>query len=204
MVISMNTLVLPDNYRPIAQIDLQKNTKLAVAVNLGALAFAAVLGFVGHLFVPLSAVLSIGEEADLSALLFVLLKLLVMLVCCVLYMILHEAVHGVFMKYYGGIKPKFGLTALYAYCGSDAYFDKTSYLVIGLSPVVIWGAVLAAVCVVIPAGWFWVAYFIQIINLSGAVGDFYVTYRMLKMPKEILVQDSGVSMTVYAPDTDGQ
>ena len=195
----MNVLALPEGYEPIEQIDLQQNKKLALAVNLGAIAFAFILFFIGYWFVPLSAVFASVDSGDFSALLFVLLKLFMMLLGLVLYMVLHEATHGVFMKHYGGIKPKFGLTLLYAYCGSEAYFDKASYLVIGLSPVVIWGIVLAAACIVIPPDWFWVVYLIQIINLSGAVGDFYVTYRMLKLPKEILVQDSGVAMTVYAP-----
>lgn len=62
----------------------------------------------------------------------------------------------------------------------------------------IWGVVLLACMLAVPATWFWVVYLIQIGNLSGAAGDFYVAWNMQKMPEEILVQDSGVSMRVYA------
>ena len=113
------------------------------------------------------------------------------------YIVLHELVHGVFMKCFSGIKPKYGFTLMYAYAGSSAYFNKKSYIIIALAPVVIWGAVLGVLCAVLPQSWFWVVYLIQIGNISGAAGDFYVTFKFLKLPKDILVNDTGVAMTVY-------
>jgi hypothetical protein len=86
---------------------------------------------------------------------------------------------------------------MYAYAGSEAYFNKKSYIIIALAPVVIWGAVLGVLCAVLPQSWFWVVYLIQIGNISGAAGDFYVTFKFLKLPKDILVNDTGVAMTVY-------
>ena len=46
------------------------------------------------------------------------------------YMVLHELVHGVFMKRFSGVKPNYGYTGMYAYAGSNAYFDKKSYIII--------------------------------------------------------------------------
>ena len=57
--------------------------------------------------------------------------------------------------------------------------------------------VLAVVCAVVPPVWFWVPYFIQVANLSGAAGDLYVTARFRKLQDTILVNDTGVAMTVY-------
>jgi hypothetical protein len=113
------------------------------------------------------------------------------------YIVLHELVHGIFMKHFSGVKPKYGFTLMYAYAGSEAYFNKKSYIIIALAPVVIWGAVLGVLCAVLPQSWFWVVYLIQIGNISGAAGDFYVTFKFLKLPKDILVNDTGVAMTVY-------
>ena len=194
----MNTTELPQGYAALCTIDLQKNKRLALGVNLGALGIAVLLFALGIAFEPFPVPADSAGDGS-AALLQALLKLLAALCGIVLYLILHEAVHGIFMKGYGGLKPRFGLTLLYAYCGSDAYFDKKSYLVIGLAPVVIWGAVLLAAGLLVPEGWFWTVYLIQIVNLSGAAGDFYVTYRMLRLPRDILVQDTGVSMTVFAP-----
>ena len=44
----------------------------------------------------------------------------------------------------------------------------------------------------------WVIYFIQISNVSGAVGDLFVSFRFSKMPHDIRIKDTGVSMTVYS------
>jgi hypothetical protein len=64
--------------------------------------------------------------------------------------------------------------------------------------VVLFGILLGAVCAWVPASWFWVPYALQIFNLSGAAGDLFVTFRFSRMPKDILIKDSGVGMTVYA------
>lgn len=45
--------------------------------------------------------------------------------------------------------------------------------------------------------WFWTVYLIQVMNLSGATGDYYVATKMLRLSKDILVQDTGIHMTVY-------
>lgn len=119
------------------------------------------------------------------------------LVGYIVYIILHELVHGIFMKHFSGVKPKYGFTLMYAYAGSSAYFNKKSYIIIALAPVVIWGVVLGVLCAVLPQSWFWVAYFIQMGNIAGAAGDFYVTLKFMKLPKDILVNDTGVAMTVY-------
>ena len=50
----------------------------------------------------------------------------------------------------------------------------------------------------VPRDWFWVVWFWQIMNVSGAAGDVYVTLKLLRAPSDILVKDTGVSMTVYS------
>lgn len=52
----------------------------------------------------------------------------------------------------------------------------------------------------VPQNWFWVVYFIQIFNISGAAGDFYVTAKFSKMPDDILISDSGIGMKVYSAE----
>jgi hypothetical protein len=39
---------------------------------------------------------------------------------------------------------------------------------------------------------------LQTINISGAAGDLFVTFKMFGYPKDILVTDTGLSMTVYS------
>ena len=68
----------------------------------------------------------------------------------VLYIFLHEFVHGIFIKRYSGKKADYGFTGMYAYAGSKPYFNKKSYLVIALAPVVLWGIVLTALLLIVP------------------------------------------------------
>ena len=187
---------LPQGYAEILSVDLQKNKRLALLVNAAAILIGVALGVAGHFCVPITALF------DMSAgIVPYLVRFAVLAVASVAYILLHELVHGITMKLFGCPKVKYGFTGLYAFAGSDAYFGKTAYLAVALAPVVLWGIVLAVLCAVLPASWFWVAYIVQISNLSGAAGDLYVTLKFLGLPKDILVRDVGVSMTVYAPQT---
>ena len=78
--------------------------------------------------------------------------------------------------------------------------DKKAYIFIALAPVVLWGVVLAVINCFVPTKWFWVVYLIQIANISGAAGDLFVTIKFSRFPKDILVKDYGVGMTVYSKE----
>ncbi len=184
---------LPQNYGELFSIDLQKDQKLALGVNLLALAITAVLGVPMHFYVP------IGTLFDMSGGLGpYVLRLAALVVLMILYLVLHELVHGAAMKLCGTKKVRYGFTGMYAFAGSDDYYCKRPYLFIALAPVVLWGVVLAVVCCFVPTEWFWVVYLIQLMNLSGAAGDLYVAVRFFRLPADILVRDHGVGMTVYA------
>ncbi len=184
---------LPNGYEEIYSIDLQKDKKMALFVNIFAILIAAVFVVPVHFIVPITSLFDMSKGLGAYAVRFV-----VLLIGDVVYMVLHELVHGITMKMFGTKKVKYGFTGLYAFAGSDDYYDKKSYLTIALAPIVVWGIVLAVACFFVPDEWFWVIYFIQITNLSGAAGDLFVSAKFSKMPKDILVHDHGVGMTVYS------
>ena len=62
-------------------------------------------------------------------------------------------------------------------------------------------SVLLLLIFLVPPDWFWVVYLIQAFNVSGAAGDLYATVLFARLPKHILVQDTGTAMTVYAPQS---
>lgn len=184
---------LPDGYTAYFAIDLQKNTKLSLLVNGFALLIAA-LAVIPMLFVvPISTLFNMSGGLG-----HYFLKFAVLFGLMVAYLVLHELVHGVAMRMCGTKKIKYGFTGLYAFAGSDDYYDKRSYLFIALAPVVLWGIVLAVVTPFVSEQWFWVVYFQQVMNLSGAAGDLYVTVKFFRLPDSVLIKDSGVGMTVYA------
>lgn len=190
-----NPSELPAGYREQFTINLQKDKKLALIINGAAFAIMLVLGILGHLAVPVTSLFSMEQGFGIY-----FLRIGALIVGYVVYMILHELVHGICMKAFSGVKPRYGFTGMYAYAGSDCYFAKPYYIMIALAPVVVWGIVLQVLCAVVPEDWFWVVYFIQIGNLAGAAGDFYVTWRFRQLPGNILVRDTGIEMTVYGKE----
>lgn len=185
---------LPDSYEELCRVDLQKDGSLAVLVNILALVIFLAGGVIGHQFVPIHTFYSMSD-----GMLLYFVRLATACAGVVLYVFLHESVHGIFIKHYSGRKAQYGFTGLYAYAGSEAYFNKRQYLVIALAPIVIWGIVLTVFLIFVPESWFWAVYFIQLINLSGAAGDLYVVWKFSGMRRDILIRDSGTDMTVYAP-----
>lgn len=185
---------LPEGYEKIYSVDLQKNKKLSLLVNGLAVAIMILMVVPMRFLVPIRA--TFPPEKPVGC----LGKLTLTLALLVLYIVLHEAVHGIAMKICGTKKVKYGFTGLYAFAGSTDYYGKGAYIFIALAPVVLWGIVLAVVNAFVSPEWFWVIYFIQINNISGAAGDFFVTARFSTMPKDILVQDYGVGMTVYSKE----
>ena len=185
---------LPEGYNEIFSVDLQRNKKMALALNLFALAITLIMVIPAQIFlVPIQALFDFSQ-----GLLAYSIRFIVLILSLFAYIILHELVHGTTMKAFGAKNIKYGFTGLYAYAGCSDYFGKKSYITVALAPVVVWGIVLLIIQPFVPDAWFWVVYIIQIMNISGAVGDFYVTFKFYKMAKDIIVLDTGVSMTVYS------
>lgn len=149
------TLTLPDGYAGLCSIDLQKDKRLALLINGLALLIALPLVFLGNRIVPLRTRFSMDDGFG-----FYFLRLGMLTAGYAAYVVLHELVHGVCMKYFSGAPVRYGFTGLYAYAGSEAYFTKKCYFIIALAPVAVWGVVLLALCMLVPAPWFWTVYLI--------------------------------------------
>ncbi|MBE6811196.1 MAG: DUF3267 domain-containing protein [Ruminococcaceae bacterium] len=184
---------LPEEYAEIYSVNLQKNKKIAVFVNVLAIVIAVVMTVPMHFYIPITKLFDMQQGLISYSIRFIVLSISV-----ALYMVLHELIHGITMKYFGTKKVKYGFTGMYAFAGSDDYYDKRSYITIALAPVIVFAVVFAILNAVVPAQWFWVVYILQVVNISGAAGDLFVTIKFSKMPKDILVFDYGIGMTVYS------
>ena len=185
---------LPQGYREILHIDLQKDKKLMLIVNVLGLVVMVVMFAIAVCFVPVTTFFDYGNTMQM------MLKLAVLCIGFVVYLVAHEAVHGIMMRHYCDAKVRFGFTGMYAFAASGAYYCRKHYIVIALAPIVVWGIVLGILNFMVPLSWFYVVYFIQVGNISGAAGDLYVTWRFRKLPGDILIQDDGVSMTVFSAE----
>ena len=182
---------LPEGYKEYYSIDLQKNKKASLLENALALVIAVLLIVPMHIVIPISIF-----HADKGY----IIRLFSLVLLLVVYMILHELVHGIAMKSCGTKKVKYGFTGLYAFAGSNDYYDKKSYIYIALAPIVLLGIFIAIINLIVSDEWFWVVYFIQITNLSGAAGDLFVNVKFSRFPNDILIKDDGVGMTVFSKE----
>ena len=188
-------VTLPEEYKEFYSIDLQKNKKMSLRVNLLSVIIAVILFVPMHFLVPISSLFVMDKGLGSYVIRFIAL-----IVLMIAYMVLHELTHGIVMKNCGTKMVKYGFTGLYAFAGSDDYYDKKAYIFIALAPVVLWGLVIAVINPFVPTEWFWVVYMLQIMNLSGAAGDLFVTVKFSRFPKDILIRDYGVGMTVFSKE----
>ncbi len=196
---------MPAGYKLSKTIDLEKNKKEMLLVNGLAILFAAILIVPMIFLVPIQGLFKL-DSLGAGGLLLYILRFGVLAIGSFLYIMLHEFTHGIVMKIFGAKKVKFGFTFVYAYAGSkDEYFKKWPYIIIALAPVTIFFVIFALICPFIYATpWFWVVYFWQVQNISGAMGDIFVTLMILNKPKNSYIQDAGASMKVLVPKTEGE
>ncbi len=185
---------LPAHYDLYERIDLTQDKKAFKSIciwSIVALVVMVVYGLITHSFLA-----SFDMETWR-----VLVCVVAMAAGLLAYIVLHEAVHGIFIWAFTGNTPTFGfdLSKGMAYAGSTWLFRKWPYIIIALAPVVIWGLILAAWLSDIPEQYYWYLYAIQIFNITGAAGDLYVTLRVASMPNDILAKDAGTSMDFYRP-----
>jgi cation transport ATPase len=179
---------LPEGYKEIRKVDLTEDKKTFFVINI----------FSFIIFIAMAVLCAINKPISFTVDSEFLYLLILAVFLYIIYIILHEAIHEYFMNKFSGIKAYYGHARFCAYAGSDAYFNKKHYIIILLAPVVILGTVLFIINAIVPQSYFWIIYFVQIGNLTGAVGDLYVTYLMSKMPDDTLIQDTGVSMTMHS------
>ena len=181
---------LPDGYKEIGRNDFSKDTKLMIRMRVINLAAITALVMVGRYFVSFS--LRIG---DLS----LAVSILLLVLSIIAYIYAHEWVHGICYRIFSGKKANLGIAkGLIPFAGSDAYFNKSQYRVICLTPGVVFGVLLLLLSIFLPIEWFWHIYILQIVNLSGMVGDIHLTLLVRKFPADMLVQDIGASAIYYS------
>lgn len=182
----MSFLYIPEGYSLLKEIDLQRNKNTAIMVNVFSIAIMILMFIIGLLINPIQ--ISMGT----------IIRLILAMICIIAYIFLHELTHGFFIRKFCGEKADFGFTGMYAYAGKkEAYFCKKHYMIISLSPLIIWGIAIFIINILVPISWFWVVYFVQIMNISGAAGDIYVSYILFKLPDNTLANDDGTSMRFY-------
>lgn len=97
--------------------------------------------------------------------------------------IAHEGIHGLAYKVFGG-KVKYGFKGIYAYTQevSEIPIDRTKFLIILLAPL----TVMSILTLVLPM---WLGGIIFLLNLLGASGDLYMSYRLIRYDSNSKIVD---------------
>ena len=179
-------------YKECTKIDLVKNKKEALLVNI----YGIIIMVVMAVFIPL---LIMGGIIEFNLETTFPLFFIVLLLSLILYIPLHEIVHGIVLKNYTDEKLSFGWKLVYAYCGSkEAVVDRKEYYAVALAPLLVFSVVFISLMFLNPSlSLVW--YVMEIMNVSGSVGDIYVSIKLRKeKSRDILITDSGTDMRFWS------
>lgn len=182
----MNYNYLPDKYQLKREIDFKGDKKLTLIINLSSCIILVLMFLTALFFIPLAIELH-----------SVILHFIMLFGSMIVYIALHEVIRILLIKYFVKEKLKFGLAMSHGYTGCEkGFFDKKSYVIMAMLPIVFPGIILGISNLLFPE-WFWFIYFIQMLNISGAVFDLYRGAIILKMSDDVLINDTGVKIKLY-------
>ncbi len=184
---------LPDGYTAAATVDA-KDKKTIIVMNAAALAVMVLTAGIAWAVIRPS-------EPLYEYIGFV--RYMVFLAAILLYIVLHELVHGAAYRLLTGRKLTFGLTLSVAYCGvPDIYVYRKTALISLLAPFTVFIPVFLLPAVLLPGEWDrFFASVLLAIHLSGCVGDLYDTllYAVKFRDPLTLMRDTGPKQTFYIP-----
>ncbi len=197
------TQLLPAGYRKIGTLDISKNERMLLLLNLGGL---ALLVFCAWLFMRILFWWRPADAAgvfrfSLHTIPQILVVIGAILALSVFYIVLHESFHGVFFWLFTRSRPKFAFRGAYAYAAApDWFIPRNAFLVTTLAPLVFISLAGLVLFVFVPPAWLLATWFVVIMNASGAVGDLAVAGWLLRQPACCLAQDRGDAVTLYVPE----
>ena len=182
---------LPKGYREVFHIDAA-NIKIGIIMNLIALVMMIVSMIVCfRLIHPTSFTFTAGPW-------FITLAVLIV------YVVLHELVHGAAYKLMTGQKLTFGFSGTVAFCGvPDIYVYRKTALVSLLAPFTVFSIVFIAAMLLIPGDFNKIlCAFLFSAHFGGCVGDLYDTllYLFRFRAPNTLMRDTGPAQTFYVTE----
>lgn len=190
---------LPDNYQLDYQIDMLKDKKELLLVNIYSLLILVPVIVVYYLILKFTdKSLAFSFNSDMLVNDNLIIRTITLIVSLFLYIVVHEIIHAIFFKLATKEKVKFGFHGVMASaCVPGVYFYKKPYLLAGLAP-----AIIMSVVFIIPM--FFVngldlLFFFTLfaVHISGCAGDFYIAIRLIKYPSDTLIEDTGTGMKFF-------
>lgn len=187
---------LPENYRLYTRLAIEDSRTLLIMNGLGVL----LLVLFGTFFFQWTLRLRPQIFADGLTFSFSLLKTLLALGVIAVVLVLHEGIHGLGFVLLARVRPTFAFKGAYAYAAAPGwYLPRGPYLWIGLAPFLLISLAGMAALLIAPLAWLPAIYLAVVFNATGAVGDLWVAYLLLRAPRTCLACDSGQEIQLFAP-----
>ena len=188
-----STKTLPEGYVQSGEINLIKNKRLAITMNIVALFVGIISFFLLSSFAAMVRPSLMNTSGTITAgVVAVLLGAVVSL------MTIHELIHGFFFWVFTRSRPAFALRLFYAYAGApDWYIPTRQFMIVALGPLVIIGAVGMLLMLLVPESWVLLIAIMVALNTGGSVGDLVVFTRLFKLSPTSLANDTGDVITFY-------
>lgn len=147
--------------------------------------------------VYLAVLAAFGGRTDYSTE-FTLSALLGLIIVVVGVTALHEALHGLPALLLGA-RPAFGAGPGYFYTTFTEPLGRWGYLTVGATPLLVINTACIVLALLYPAwaGWLFVA---SLYNFSGASGDLWMSYRILRAPADARFYDLADGFAVLVPE----
>ena len=190
---------LPEGYRLVKTIDV-KDKKVGVILNLIA-AVPLVISLIVAYFAMGRPMLFKNVDS-----LGLILHALVLFVSLIVYIILHELVHGAVYKFFTREKLTFGMTFTAAFCGvPNVYVYRKPALAAVLAPFVVFLPIFLTLCFVLPTPLMkMLASFMLGMHIGGCAGDLWMSGLLLFNLRDnaTLINDTGLKQTFFMPSAE--
>ena len=184
---------LPAGYVQSVEINLKKDKRLIILLNIGAFILFILIFYLLSGFTALVRPDITNFSGNIT-----IATMLSLLGLVVLVLILHEIIHGLFFWIFSHGMPVFALRPLYAYAGAPTwFFPKRQYAITALGPLVIIGAAGLLLLLLAPLSWTLMIVFLVALNTGGAIGDLFVFIRLLKCSPASFANDTGEVVTFF-------
>lgn len=188
---------LPAGYEKVMCVDLEKDKKLLIWINVVAMVFFLVSLFLGTAFYASKLPENTTVWQDLALLLWFFV-----LYCA--YIVLHELTHGVAYKFMTGEKLCFGFNGMVAWCGvPDLYVSRRTAMISLAAPFLLFDVIFGLMAL-IPSTPLIQGLGIVLLgsHIGGCAGDLYDLWLLntrLKSPQTLMI-DPGPVQTFYLPE----
>ncbi|GAB7095189.1 hypothetical protein JCM30237_23420 [Halolamina litorea] len=131
------------------------------------------------------------------------LDVLVLVVLTAVFIVPHELLHGLAIRYYGG-DPRYGVGVAhfvlpYAYATTDHEFTRNQFIVVLLTPLVVITTVGLPVMVALEWSWLLVP---LAANAAGAVADVWMALTLLGYPAHVRLEDHKTGVRIVGREGD--